>query len=118
MVVGRSRYMFCFCFFGTSQSSLLGSTDLGVDAQHSTAHAERVADFWGYNVGIMTVGNLVDYIKGRQCVGVVLASFWGQNTRDYMTSWQGKFKLDLGCENDAALLTYTFNKECLIYNES
>ena len=36
-------------------------------------------------------------------------------TRDYSTSKKWKFNSDLGCENDAALLTYTFNKECSIY---
>ena len=39
-------------------------------------------------------------------------------TRDYCISKKWKFKLDLGCKNDAPLLTYTFNKECLIFNES
>ena len=42
----------------------------------------------------------------------------GLFTRDYSISKKWKFKSDLGCENDTALLAYTFNKECLIYNES
>ena len=38
------------------------------------------------------------------------------HTRDYLTSKKWKFNSDLGCENDAALLTYTFNKEYSNYN--
>ena len=40
------------------------------------------------------------------------------DTRDYFTSKKWTLNTDLGCKNDAALLTYTFNKEYSNYNES
>ena len=47
-----------------------------------------------------------------------LPSAASSSTKGYLTSKKRKFNTDLGCKNDAALLTYTFNKESWTYNES
>ena len=52
------------------------------------------------------------------CPGLATHALAGLCTTDYSISKKWKFNSDLGCENDAALLTYTLNKECSNYNES